>query len=423
MSGHSAKTTPERKPQRLLFVIGSLDRGGAETHLSLVLPKLDKTRFQAEIFTLMRTGELAKDLTGTGVKVIRPWISSDRIANIKLIKLLRWAVTALQLWLYMLWHRPALVHFFLPASYIVGAPIALLARRRPLLMSRRSLNEYQKGKPALLRNIEIWLHQRMDAVLGNSRPVVQQLIQEEHAPADRSLLLYNGIQVPDIDLESRAKQREILGLEDHCVAMMIVANLIAYKGHADLLEACSHMKAISKTGQNWRLFIIGNDSQKIQGQLEDQARELGIAEHICFLGPRRDVPQLLPAADIGILASHEEGFSNAILEMMAAGLPTVVTNVGGNSEAVLDGETGFVVPPRDPNAMAKALETLLNTPNQRVAMGREGRTRIETTFTLDRCVKRYETLYNGILAGLAPAELIQDKDGPEIGARALRDQA
>ena len=129
----------------------------------------------------------------------------------------------------------------------------------------------------------------------------------------------------------------------------------------------------------------------------DLALALELDKRIFWLGSRRDIPNLLSQADVGVLPSHEEGFSNAILEGMAAGLPMVVTDVGGNSEAVIDGETGFVVPSKDPKALAVALERLITDSEMRKSMGKAGRQRVEERFSLDSCVDAYEALFQEVL--------------------------
>ena len=105
-----------------------------------------------------------------------------------------------------------------------------------------------------------------------------------------------------------------------------------------------------------------------------------------------DIPDLLAASDIGVLASYEEGFSNAVIEGMAASLPMVVTDVGGNAEAVIDGECGYVIPPHDPTALAKALENLICDSGRRQNMGEAARRRVAES-PLDACVAAYEALY------------------------------
>jgi glycosyltransferase involved in cell wall biosynthesis len=123
------------------------------------------------------------------------------------------------------------------------------------------------------------------------------------------------------------------------------------------------------------------------------------------MGLRSDIASLMSASDVGVLCSHQEGFSNAILEAMAAGLPMIVTDVGGNAEAVLAGETGLVVPPSHPEALAEALVSLARDPLLRKAFGEAGRARLETRFRLDSCVARYHALYRGLLRGQIPRDI------------------
>jgi glycosyltransferase involved in cell wall biosynthesis len=115
-----------------------------------------------------------------------------------------------------------------------------------------------------------------------------------------------------------------------------------------------------------------------------------------------DVGPCLAAADIGVLSSHEEGFSNAVLEGMAAGLPMLVTDVGGNAEAVLDGEHGHVVPARDPSALAARLVALALDPAQRRRFGAAAKARAQDCFSVDACVSQYLQMYRKLLAGTAP---------------------
>jgi glycosyltransferase involved in cell wall biosynthesis len=184
--------------------------------------------------------------------------------------------------------------------------------------------------------------------------------------------------------------------------LIINANLIRYKGHADLFSALSLIA--DRLPPDWQLHCIGGD-YGFGANLQKQIRELKLGDHIHFLGQRRDVASLLNSADIGLLCSHQEGFSNAVLENMAAGLPMIVTNVGGNSEAVVHGKTGIVVPPRDPYALGQAILELADDAPRRHAMGKAGMDRVKSHFNIDRCVLAYDRLYEGLLRGKIPAEL------------------
>jgi len=372
----------------VLAVVGSLDVGGAERHLVQVLPRLDRGRFQASVFCLTHRGTLAGELEAAGVAVLAPGARSA--ADNVLMKAYRGVVALWRLRRTLRATRPDVVHFFLPAAYLVGgaASLGVPVRR---VMSRRSLNDYQRRHPGLAP-LERLLHRRMDAVLGNARAVVDQL-RQEGAPAARLGLIYNGIE-PDTRASGRREDiRGRLGIAEQATVLILVANLIAYKGHADLLRALAAEP--ERLPPDWVLLCVGRDDG-IGPELRALASDLGIAARVRWLGARDDVPALLAAADIGILCSHQEGFSNSILEGMAAGLPMVVSDVGGNAEAVTDGETGLVVPAHDPARLGAALAALAADPARRQAMGAAGRERVAGHFSLNACVAAYERLYQGL---------------------------
>ena len=146
---------------------------------------------------------------------------------------------------------------------------------------------------------------------------------------------------------------------------------------------------------DWAVLCVGRDAGIFEG-LRDLTNDLGIGGHVHWLGERHDVPEILATADIGLLCSHEEGFSNAILECMATALPMIVTDVGGNTEAVIDGQTGFVVPTRDPRALAEAILRLATDGGARASMGAKGKARAKDYFSAARCVSDYVQLYEGL---------------------------
>jgi len=261
------------------------------------------------------------------------------------------------------------------------------------LMSRRSLNHYQR-KYKGFHTLETFFHKRCDLILGNSQAVVHQLRHEEGVSPDKARLLYNGIPLEPYTTLTRQECRQNLALSEKDLVLVIVANLIPYKGHQDLIQALGKIK--NKLPKNWKLWCVGRDTG-IQNKLEAQAAILGINDHIEWLGLRQDIPMLLKASDIGVLCSHEEGFSNAILEGMAAGLPMVVTDVGGNKEAVLQLETGFVVPPHNPDALGNAIVQLATHEELRHKMGEKGFQRVRTCFSLEKCAETYHELYKSFV--------------------------
>jgi glycosyltransferase involved in cell wall biosynthesis len=237
----------------------------------------------------------------------------------------------------------------------------------------------------------------MDAVLANSAAIFQELLGEGVAPA-RLGLIYNGVALPLPECD-RFQARKELKLSNDTLVLVTVANLIGYKGHADLITALSQLR--DTLPSDWVLCLVGRDDG-IGESLKQQATACGIAAHIRFAGSVADVSPYLVAADIGVLPSHEEGFSNAILESMAAGLPMVVTAVGGNAEAIRDGEHGRVVPARNAAALAAAVGELAEDPVKRRAWGSAARARAENQFGIEQCAASYAATYRRLLAGIEP---------------------
>jgi glycosyltransferase involved in cell wall biosynthesis len=375
--------------RKLLIITESLGIGGTESHLIRTLPPLVEAGWSVATFCLTERGERADKIEGAGVKVFSP----PRIARQK-GSFFRYpahvAVAVHKLyWLMRVW-RPQIAHFYLPGPYIIGSHVAMAARTPIKVMSRRSLSGYQQNWPTVAR-FERRLHARMDAVIGNSRAVVGELI-DEGVSADRVRLIYNGI--PSLSLPARADARAALGLDDKMLVGIVIANIIHYKGHRELVRGLSHVAA--RLTQPWCILVAGRD-HGLRAELEGLAEARGISQHIRFIGEYAQIPQLLAAADFGLLTSREEGFSNVVLEAMSAGLPMIVTNVGGNPEAIIDGESGRVVPPCDPVAIGKAILQLATDRELRTRLGTAARRRVEKEFSIERCVQKHAALYEELL--------------------------
>ena len=374
------------------FIIGSLEVGGAERHLSQVLPALKNMGFLIKVHVLSDKAPLKPIFDTAGIEVYlgqnHDWLPRTLRKPIRLI------ISLTRLTVNFLKNRKAIRHVFLPEAYLLTAVAARLTFfSGPLIMSRRSLNDYQQRRP-ILSMLERLMHRFTTAALGNSKAVVQQ-IYEEGFTSNNTSLVYNGIDLwPFQNLLTKQELRDNLSINQDALVFIIVANLIPYKGHLDLLNALG--KIHSQLPKSWKLLCVGNDNG-ILSQLKEHSQMLGINNHVEFLGKRVDTPQLLAAADIGILCSHEEGFSNAILEGMAAGLPMVVTNVGGNAEAVEDMQTGLVVKAQDPESLGSALLSMALAPELRTRFGQAGKERIAQHFTLQQCAQNYADFYDSIL--------------------------
>lgn len=398
----------DRQPgmPRILFVTKKLVMGGAEHHLAQLLPALLSRGFSVELFVLERGGELETELEKAGVTISGLPCRSGRLMHL--------LTAAIGLYRRIRQTRPNILHFFLPEPYLIGAVVAAVANQPTCVMSRRSLAHYQRKHPWFGR-VERLLHRRMTALLGNSRAVADELVAEG---ADRQKvgLIHNGVVIaPFASDQSRAVQRAALNISHDAFVMAIVANLFQYKGHADLFDALG--KIASQLPQPWRLIVIGRDEGE-GAALRAQAERLGIADRILWLGPRRDVETILPMADLALLVSHQEGFSNALIEAMGQGLPVIATAVGGNLDAVVDGESGLLVPSNEPVALGAAILALASQPAVRRAMGLAAGARVLAMFSQEACVLRYERLYRGLgISSDCPVQTMIDGNGlPFTGA-------
>lgn len=384
---------------RVTVVTSRLDIGGAERHLARVLPALKRRGIDVTLYVMERGGPLEGDLLAQSVRVEGPRRAS----------LLHWPRATLALAGFLRRERPDIVHFFLPRPYIYGSIAAELAGHRRRLMSRRSLTVYWEKYP-LLRSMEQFLHNRTYGVIGNSKAVLDQLAAE--VDDRRKLgLIYSGIEMPAPAAASeRQRTRQSLQLASDALVIGVVANLVAYKGHRDLIDALGLVKA--ELPKPWIVLAIGRD-EGIGTELKRQAEALNLSGNIMWLGERSDVEALLAASDIFVLPSHQEGFSNALLEAMAANVAAIATAVGGNFDAVTDNDTGLLVRPNDPRALAAAILRLAKDPALRRRLAEAARRRVEREFSLDACVGRYEKLYRA-LSEPEPkpiAEILADDSG------------
>jgi glycosyltransferase involved in cell wall biosynthesis len=366
---------------RILVVAPRLDVGGTELHLIRVLPELRRRGLDVSVFALARGGKLETRLVGSGVPVSGYAGGAPRpLSSLG---------AALALWRELRRLRPDVVHFFLPEPYLVGMLASVGIRPLTRVMSRRSLAIYQRKHPRL-GLLEHWLHRFADRLLGNSTAVVEELVVE-CGEREKVELIHNGVELPPaISDDSRLAVRRELGIAPDAFVMVVSANFIAYKGHSDLFDALGVSKA--RLNGAWRLVLIGHDLG-MAAALRRKAAELGIADNIVWLEGRSDAQTPLAAADIAVLPSHQEGFSNSLIEMMGCGLPVIATRVGGNIDAVVDGESGLLVAVGDVPALAAAILALHDDRPRRLAMGGAARARVAENFTLDVCVGSYVDMY------------------------------
>jgi glycosyltransferase involved in cell wall biosynthesis len=193
--------------------------------------------------------------------------------------------------------------------------------------------------------------------------------------------------------EARASVRKSLGLAPEEVVFLCVARFAPQKDHATLLKAFARARSAERGGA-LRLLLVGDDPfGSRRAGAEALSEKLGLSDKVVFTGIRRDVPQLLAASDAFVMPSLWEGLGLVFLEAMAAGLPILATRVSAVPEVVLDGESGVLVPPADPEALARGMLDLSADPKLRARMGRAGEARVRELFGLEAMVERTIAVY------------------------------
>ncbi len=381
--GLSIRSIQKIRTKGILFIVGSLRTGGTENHISQVASQLKNRGWEVEICLLSPYVEVTEDFLDQTIRIHKlPLYLHENflyrrffLFKIFVIMCYSWLVFSL-----LITRKNHFVHMFLPHAYIIGGFLSVVCNVPRKIMSRRSMNLYRE-KSKMISFFERYLHRKMNIILGNSQAVVDEL-GLEGVKDNRLRLIYNGVNLSYFKRRPKLLSRRSLGIDAGDFVIVVVANLLFYKGHIDLLEA---MRLIKDEIGEWKLIIIGDDRGEKKNLIE-QAKAFKMRDNVLFMGEMKDITTPLSAADLGIMCSHQEGFSNAILEYMAASLPVVATKVGGNTEAVTDGQNGYIVEPRSPRELAEAI-LKIRVKGDKEKMGKLGRKKIEEIFNLDTCVK------------------------------------
>jgi glycosyltransferase involved in cell wall biosynthesis len=234
-----------------------------------------------------------------------------------------------------------------------------------------------------------WKYGRARRVIAVSGAVASVLARGG-VPASRVRVVYEG--VPDRQPQPGGREAlAALGIPRDALVVGNVAALTDHKDHATLLKAAARVVEVFPGA---RFVVVGEG--ELRDRLQAQAAELGLGDRAVFTGFRDDLDRLIPAFDVFCLSSHQEGLGTSVLDAMCFGRPVVGTAAGGIPEAVDDGVTGRVVPPRHPDALAAALVAVLQDARARRVMGEAGRKRFAETFTVDRMVESTLGVYQEI---------------------------
>ncbi len=370
----------------VVYVIGSLGRGGAELQLLMLMRGLSRTEFAPVLFVLEENGPLREDVVAAGIPIVDGRYDSRSPRVLKVVQLLRAFVRLLSL---LRNSSARVVHGFLPLANFFAAVAGRLAGTPLIVTSRRALNTHQARVPGW-RYVDQLSSQLSHVVTANAMAVRDDTLRREGGDPAKFRVIYNGLLAERFAEAAigRDRHRRCLGLEDDETVLIVVANLIPYKGHADIIDALSMLPRERRL----RLLAVGED-RGIGDALRQRARQQRVDSIVEWLGPRSDIPELLAAADLYVSASHEEGFSNSLLEALASGKAIVATRVGGNPEMLRGGELGILAEPHDPAGLAAGIAALLRDPALRIKLGTLAAADTARRYAPERMIEQYLSLY------------------------------
>jgi L-malate glycosyltransferase len=274
---------------------------------------------------------------------------------------------------------------------LMGVLAARMAGVPAIVSSRRDLAHfdwYQGRRRNWLRRIQ----NLSGAVLANATPIRDALIAEDGFAPAKLRVIHNGVDTEKFRRGARDRERLFPGTQNQTL-VVVVGNMHSdVKGHPWLIAAApAVLQEFPRTK-----FIFGGDGDARPG-FEAQVGKLGLQSSFKFLGRRSDIPDVLASCDIAVLPSRAEGLPNAVLEYMAAGLPTIASRVGGNAELIQDGMTGLLVPPEDSQALAVALLRLLRDPELSRRMATAGQKVAVENYSFERLIREVDALYTELL--------------------------
>jgi glycosyltransferase involved in cell wall biosynthesis len=366
--------------KRILFLIPTLDRSGAEKQLTLLATGLPRDEFQVEVVCLTRSGPYADVLEENGitVTVIGKKLRFSPFALSKLRKLIND-------------RQPDILHTWLFAANSFGRMAVGKSNKPHVIVSERCVDTW-KAK------WQLWLDRKLikktTHLVGNSQAVAD-FYQDLGMPADRLSVIHNGIDVPGEPEKTRAELLADFDIPESAFTVGYVGRLAPQKRISDLVAA---FELLSCHDYESRLVIIGEGPD--QKKAETFAEDIGCNKNIRWLGHRTDAHELIATLDAFWLASDFEGQSNSLMEAMSHGVPCIASDIAPNRELL--GETGILFPVGDRGELAMQTNLLLRDDPRRQQLGQAAKDRIQTSFSVQRMVESHCELYRNVTPVIQP---------------------
>jgi len=378
---------------RLLHVIPSLDRCGAEKQLTLLATHLPRDEFDVHVCALTRGGPLAADLRRAGIPVTvigKRWKFDPRAF---------WRLRQ-----YILQRKPDVVHTWLFAASSYGRMAAFSAGVKRVVAGERCVDRWKLGYELA---IDRYLARRTNRIVVNSNSV-RDFYVSKGLPLDKFVVVSNGVGLPMVPRPvTRDQLLAELDLPPEAKVIGAVGRLWPQKRIKDVIWATELLKRVR---DDVHLLIVGDGPQR--WRLTRYRDQVQIPDKVRFLGHRDDVPRLMEHFDCLWLASSYEGQSNAVMEAMAAGVPVVATDIPGNRDLVVPGETGYLVPVGDRAGLARWAQVLIDDSQKSRRFGQAGQKRMQECFSMERMVGRYVSLYREVMDGFRVGQVCDSVGNP-----------
>jgi glycosyltransferase involved in cell wall biosynthesis len=356
----------------VFLMTDSFNTGGSERQFAALAAALDLASFRLQLGCIQKQGAFQE-----GLGDVTEFPLKGSLYNLQSLQ------TRFRLARHLRRNHTAIAHAFDFYTNLTLVPAARMARVPIVIGSQRQLGDLLS--PSKFR-AQLMMFRWCDRVVCNSRAAADRLMQEG-LPERKIVVIGNGLP-PSAFVETAPALPRRSGLLR--VGMIARMNTPA-KNHSLLLRAAARLRGKLPFLE----FVLVGDGP-LRGELENEAERLGIRDQVLFLGDRRDIPSILASLDLSVLPSSSESLSNAIIESMAAGVPVVASNVGGNPELVTESR-GTLVPLNDEQALADAIEHILRDAPLRIELGRNAKQFAQANFTIDHMRRRHEELYAELL--------------------------
>jgi glycosyltransferase involved in cell wall biosynthesis len=360
--------------RRILQIIPTLVRGGAEKQLSLLAAQIPGDQYETHVAVLTHSGPLEEDLKTAEIPVhqINKRWKADPLAYWKLRKLIRRL-------------KPDIVQTWLFAANSYGRYAAIRERVPVVIGSERCVDPWKVWHELA---IDRYLAKRSTKLVTNSSGVVD-FYEQKGIASDSFHIIPNGVPTFTPSSSSRESLLEELKLPADSKLIVAIGRLWPQKRMKDLIWAADLLKVIRP---DTHLLIVGDGPQR--NRLEQYTNQVAIADRVQILGSRSDTATLLQHANCLWLGSGFEGQSNAIMEAMSAAVPVFATDIPGNRDLIVDGESGILVPVGDRAAFASKTNVLLDNPQQATAIGQAAQQRMLEEFSVEQMIQRYVDFYD-----------------------------